>query len=173
MSPVHSPRADLILRFLEGILGGFVFIAIMTMVLITMVDVVGRYFFNSPFKSAFEITEIALGVSVFAALPLATLHQEHVTVGLFDSLFKGIGWIIQQLFVGIVSVVALSLFTWRLWIQAEQLTEFGDRTLFLAIPLGPIAWFMTIACALAAAAVVLVVCQQLAIRASGQGSNPQ
>jgi TRAP-type C4-dicarboxylate transport system permease small subunit len=173
MSAVYILLANRILRLLEWTLGGVVFVALMTMMLITVVDVVGRYFFNSPVKSAFEITEIALGVSVFAALPLTTIHQEHVTVGLFDSLFTGFGWIVQQLFIGLVSVIALSLFTWRLWIQARQLTEYGDRTLFLSIPLGPMAWFMTIVCALATAAAALVVCYQLAGRAGGHGSRPQ
>ena len=43
------------------------------MVLLTCVDVVGRYFLNRPLTGAFELTEHAMGALVFSSLPLVAL----------------------------------------------------------------------------------------------------
>ena len=50
------------------------------LMLLTCVDVIGRYFFSSPVAGGFEITEMLLAGLIFSALPLVTLRGEHVTV---------------------------------------------------------------------------------------------
>ena len=54
------------------------------LMLLTCVDVVGRYFFNKPVTGGFELTEMLLAALIFAGLPLVTLRGDHITVDLFD-----------------------------------------------------------------------------------------
>lgn len=149
-------------RFMTRTLGVLVAILLFVMMTLTFVDVIGRYFFNSPVKGSYELTEVLLAVSVFAALPLTTLRREHVTVSLVDRLFRGVGRVIQQLLIGVVSVVLLAGMAWRLGLLSQTLAEYDDRTLFLQIPLAWVGYFMTAMTALTAlVALGLLVCQLL------------
>lgn len=148
-----------LIRVMAATLGVLVAALLFSMMALTFVDVIGRYVFNTPLPGAYELAENLLAICVFAALPLAALRREHVTVSLTDSLFRGAAQVIQQLQVGLFSFLALAGVTWRLWIQAGVLTEHGDRTLFLHLPLGVVAYFMT-----AMAALTAVIALGLAVR---------
>lgn len=139
-----------LMRVMAATLGVLVAALLFSMMALTFFDVMGRYVFNSPLPGAYELAENLLAICVFAALPLAALRREHVTVSLTDSLFRGAAQVIQQLLVGLFSFLALAGVTWQMWVQAGVLTKHGDRTLFLHIPLGVVAYFMTAMAALAA-----------------------
>ena len=117
---------------------------------LTVVDVVGRYWFNTPVRGAFEITQLMLGALVFAALPLTTSRKEHVEVDMIygmvppvmQSLMKGIAWS--------VSTVTLLILSWRLAAHAERLMEDGAVTNALDIPLAPLAWIAAVSALLSA-----------------------
>ena len=57
-------------------------VMLFAMMLVTTVDVVGRYGFASPLPGASEISQILLGLLIYFALPAVCLHQDHVIVGL-------------------------------------------------------------------------------------------
>ncbi len=59
-------------------------LVLFAMMVLTCVDVVGRYFLSRPIFGAFEITEMLLAALIFAGLPLVTLRNEHVTVDVLD-----------------------------------------------------------------------------------------
>ncbi|MDZ7810788.1 MAG: TRAP transporter small permease subunit [Arhodomonas sp.] len=40
------------------------------MLAVTTVDVIGRYFFNAPILGAFEVSEVAMALLIYAGLPL-------------------------------------------------------------------------------------------------------
>ena len=52
----------------------------------TCIDVVGRYFLNSPLDGATELTQLMMGLIVFAILPTVCYREEHVSVDLLDLL---------------------------------------------------------------------------------------
>src|SRR5688572_18642940 len=58
---------------------------ICVMMLVTTIDVAGRYFLNRPLFGAFEVTEILMGLVIFAGMPLATARREHIAVNFFES----------------------------------------------------------------------------------------
>ena len=67
--PVPLGRAG---RILEAIGGAM----ILAMMVVTAIDVAGRYFLNRPIGGAFEVTEILMGLVIFAGMPLATARRE-------------------------------------------------------------------------------------------------
>lgn len=125
------------------------------LMVVTFVDVVGRYAFNMPLPGAFELTEIGMAVLVFAALPLVSETDEHITVDIFQSMFKGWMRTAQQLFVKAVSLLCLTVLCWRLWVLAGQKAQYGDATMFLHIPLAPAAYFLSAASGFSAFVVLL------------------
>lgn len=88
---------------LQRILGGLAATFLLVLMLITLVDVVGRYGFNSPVNGSFEITELLLAAIIFSALPLVVAKDQNITVDLIDAfvprfffcLCKGCGYCIN------------------------------------------------------------------------------
>src|SRR6266849_6455550 len=71
-------------RALVPLLGYVAAVVMLFLMLLTCVDVVGRYFLNKPLTGGFELTEVLLASLIFAGLPLVTLRGDHITVDLFD-----------------------------------------------------------------------------------------
>lgn len=140
---------------LELILGSFSALLLVALILLTCVDVVGRYFFNSPVNGAFELTQMMLALLIFTALPLTTAAGEHVDVELItqmmgtkaQKIFSILGWVAT----GLVMVIL----SWRLWKHALRLAHDGTVSNSLSLPISPIGFFASIACG-ACAVIALV-----------------
>ncbi|MEM0908528.1 MAG: TRAP transporter small permease [Pseudomonadota bacterium] len=123
---------------------------LVAMTLLTVVDVVGRYVFNAPLPGAFEATEIMLALAIFAGLPIVTARRDHVRVGLVvDRLPAGaqkvVGAISDLLVAALLLGAAILLFD-----QGEGLARFGDTTVLLRIKLAPVAYALSLLCAVSA-----------------------
>lgn len=161
------PPANRALRAADGffaVVAGMVLFAMMVM---TTIDVFGRYLFNAPLGFAFEMTQLAMAVVVFAALPSVTLRRQHVTVGLFEKAFSGWGLVIRNALIAFVAVASCLYLAWRLSTLASRFVGYGEVTTVLHIPVGYIAWFGV--AALVAAAVAALVLVRAAIRGAGKG----
>jgi len=122
------------------------------MMAVTFVDVVGRYFFGRALNGAYEVTEVLLALVVFAGLPLVTWRREHVTVDLLTSRLPALPRGLLARVAAVATATVLGLLAWRLGIMARDLSGYGDATVYLGIPLGPVAAVMA---ALAAAGAVV------------------
>lgn len=117
-------------------------VCLLSMMLITTIDVLGRYLFASPLPGAFEITQILLAATIFAGLPVVTLKQEHVTVTIASDRLPSSWRGIHAVLAGLLGAVVLAVVAWRLGDQAARLAAYGDTTSLLRIPLSPLAWVM-------------------------------
>lgn len=142
-------------RVLEAILDWVAGTLLFIMMMVTTVDVVGRYFFHSPLHGAYESNELLLGVLVFTALPRVTWHGTHLTVSMVDGLFSARGRRIKQGVLDWVSGGILAVLAWQLYLHANGMAEFGDRSNALNMPLAPLAWLIAALTALAAVAALL------------------
>lgn len=73
---------------LEKLLGVISAAVLFLMMIITTVDVFGRYVLNQPLPGGFEMTEMALAVLIYAALPLVSMRREHIVIDTLDSLMS-------------------------------------------------------------------------------------
>jgi len=129
-------------RFLGGLAATLLF----AMMVLTFVDVWGRYFFNTPVPGGFEITEIMLATLIFAGLPLMTMSSEHITVDLFDRFMPHA---VEHVRNGIICLLCgsmMAIVCYQLWIRALDAVTYGDTTAILLIPMAPATFFM---CAMA------------------------
>lgn len=124
------------------ILGLLASINLFSMMLLTLADVVGRYIFNSPVPGAFEVTEVMMGILVFAIFPIITAREEHISIGLFDHFFRGKLNRIKLTSMSLLSAAFIGLLCWRVWIEAQKHAEYGDHTAYLHIPIAPTVYFM-------------------------------
>jgi len=99
-----------------SVLAGLVLLWI---VVITCIDVIGRYFFNSPLYAGAEIIKVSMAGVIFFSLPYMFFKNEHIIVDLFPIFKRGyLGWILGLVFLGIGG--------YALWV-------IGDKTFSLAM----------------------------------------
>ena len=130
--------------WLTGITDGTSTLVLFVLMVMTCIDVVGRYFFNAPLDGATELTQLMMGVIVFAVLPTVSIREEHVTVDLLDMWFPAKLINARQLALNVMVAVMMAAVAWRVWVIADLTAEYGDATEFLAIPLAPITYFIAI-----------------------------
>ena len=58
------------------------------LIVVTFIDVVGRYFFNSPLEGSIEITQMTLAFMFFTSLPVVTYQNRHIVVNLLDGMLS-------------------------------------------------------------------------------------
>jgi TRAP-type C4-dicarboxylate transport system permease small subunit len=126
-------------------------ILILCMMLVTSVDVGLRFFFNAPLPGAFEITEIAMGLVIFAGMSLAAARREHITVNLLESRLSDRVRRWQRVFGDLVCAAVTATMGWRIALRAEGLLAANETTLVLQVKRGYVAWSVTLLCAVATA----------------------
>ena len=149
-----APRPPTLTRRLRnaaiGVSGAAAGTCLVIMMLVTVVDVGGRYFFNAPLRGGFEMTQILMAAIVYAGLPNVTLRDSHITIDLFDSVTpeRVIPW--REMMVHAVCCAAFAVLAWRLFELAEDARDWGDITQYLRWPRHPIVYFGAACCAIAA-----------------------
>ncbi|MEC7888301.1 MAG: TRAP transporter small permease [SAR324 cluster bacterium] len=128
----------------DKVLGFLAALVLMLLMIITFIDVLGRYLFSAPLPGAFELTEIMMAMLIFAGLPLVSRTNQHVTVNLIVGILSPIILHFQRLITQAIMAVVLAVMAWRMWIKAEEMLEQGDETAYLLLPIAPVAFFMTL-----------------------------
>ena len=147
----------LVLRRTDRVLGVVAALALVGMVLLTCVDVIGRYVLNRPLTGAFELSEMAMGALVFASLPLVTLRRQQVTVDLLDWLIPA-GWrTAQDAIANLVAALCTVAIGWRLWVKAQDMLRTGETTATLKIPVYPLVYYMAVLSFLTAAVMLAMI----------------
>ena len=132
-------RFDVVLQRALGVTSALVLFAMM---LITAVDVAGRYLFNKPIAGGFELTEILLAALIYCGLPLVSARREHIVIDTFDPMFsravkRGLDMVAE-----VVCAVALAGVGLLIFLRANRVAEYGDTTSVLKLPLAPVVYLM-------------------------------
>lgn len=122
---------------------------------VTLIDVGGRYLLNAPLLGADDLIRFGMAILVFAALPEVCRNRDHVSVDLLTgvlapTLRNGL----ERLFGGVAALLLLYL-AWRLVEVGLNAYDYGDRSPLLRLPFAPLA-FLLAAFAAASAAIELL-----------------
>ena len=146
-APLTEPARPWERRF-DAALGFAASVILFVLMIVTFVDVIGRYLFNSPLRGAFEGTELMLLVLIFAGLPLVSHADEHVTMDFIDHFLPAGGRAVAiALAQGVCAATMLGL-AWLIWLKAGKIAAYGDTTDVLLIALAPFVYFMAMMIAL-------------------------
>jgi TRAP-type C4-dicarboxylate transport system permease small subunit len=141
---------------------------LLTMMLLTFADVVGRYVFTAPIFGAAEMIQFLLAMTIFGGLCLVNARDEHITVELFEVQLDHMmphavrRFIIQTFSVGVMAIIAYQLYRYAL--DAE---EIGTKTVVLEWPLAVVAFTV------AGLSVVSLVMQVLGLLLPQQDHPPE
>lgn len=107
-------------------------------VVLMVVDVIGRKFFDRPLMGGVELVEQLLLISVYAAIPLVSLARGHINIELFDAIvpqsLRRMREALGEVFCGLLMLGAA-------WLAAQHALETranGDTTTLLRISLWPL-----------------------------------
>lgn len=110
---------------------------ILALMLLTVVDVAGRYLLNRPLRGTFELTEFAMVLIVFLAFGYAQHKEDHVVI---DLLYTRMPKLLQRfvyLLSSLISLVVVSLMAWQLYVYSGRMLAGNYTTAVLRIPLQP------------------------------------
>jgi len=125
-------------KTLEGLMAFF----LLAMASITLVDVTGRYLFGAPLPGGYEVVQYLMALTVFAALPLVTRAEAHLTIDLFTSQIPEKFQPFHRGLILAFSAFALALVAWRMTAQAAVMANSDAVSGSLGMPLAPIAYVM-------------------------------
>lgn len=104
-------------------------------VLMTVISVLGRFLFNAPIPGDYELTEIALGVAVFAFFPYCHARSGNIVVEFFTGRLRPRYKTALATVHSFVFTLVAGVITWRLFVGGMHKLQDGETTLFLGIPL--------------------------------------
>lgn len=113
------------------LLAGFILVA---MVVITAIDVAGRYFFNAPLKGTVEIAQVLLVAIIFFGITQTGILKRHVTVDILVPHLSARRQAASAILTTIMGVGILSLIGWRNVISALHARGMGATTDLMNIP---------------------------------------
>ncbi len=129
-----------------------------SMMLLTCIDVIGRYLFEKPVTGSVELTEFLLGALIFSTMPLVTWRKEHISVDLTDSIIPRKVKNIRDMGFDAVVSVCLAVIGFKVWELGDRALMYGEMTEYLEIPTYYFVYFLAISCWLTAiTSLVLVI----------------
>ena len=134
-----------LLSALKWLVSGLLFL----MMMITFIDVLGRYIFNKPIFGAAEMIQFLLAATVFAGLVLACHRNSHISVELFAPKIHARIPRLHDVIVSVFSIGGLLVITVELARIAQHALEIGRTTIVLEWPVALIAVPATLLCLLA------------------------
>lgn len=124
--------------------GGLAGAVLFFIMMLTVVDVVGRYLFNAPVAGGYEITQFAMAALIYAALPVVCFKESHVTIDLLDPLVPDAAVRPRQILINLVCAAILAIVAWSLWVLADRIAEYRDVTEYLRARRAPIIYYMSV-----------------------------
>lgn len=156
-------------RCAEHVLSIVITVNLLSIMLLTVCDVVGRYFLSRPIPGALEVTELLLGALIFSALPLVTLRNEHIVIDLLDKVIPSWLVTVQSVVVAVFTSVCCAYLAYRLWVLADRLQGAGETTATLGIPIAPLAFAISVFVGLTAVTALLTMVVPPPEREGGEG----
>lgn len=126
-----------IIRKIINLCAGISAITALLMLIITVWDIIGRKFFNSPVSGVYELTSIGLVVITFTGIGLAQLEGENLGITLLYDKFSDKVKSVFDFFIAFISIsLFLVVFTQTLKF-AQRMTAANQVTSVLRIPISP------------------------------------
>lgn len=144
-------------RLIEIGCGGVSGAALCFTTAVATVDVLGRYLFRAPLPGASDLIGMGMLVTVFFAVPLVCLRDQHIRVELFEAAIARRPLLRRLLrHAQTLAVIALLVLTaWCLWQVGDVFARYGDTASVLKFALAPFAYAIAIALLIAVPAQIL------------------
>lgn len=132
-------------------------LALVAMMLLTFVDVIGRYVIGEPIFGATEIISTMLALVIFSGLAIANASDRHIVVELIDARIRRLSPGVYDFIIHGFSILAMALIVYVLWNRTLEAAHSNSHTIVLHLPL---AWVNGLVASIAS---VSIICQILGL----------
>lgn len=139
-------------------------VVLVAMMVLTFVDVIGRYLLNQPVFGANEMISAMLAIVIFSGLGIANARDDHIVVELVDDQVRRLSPVVYEVVIQAFSVGVMGLIAYVLLDLAIEAWHQKALTFVLEIPL---AWIAGSVSFLAALSVVSQI-MGIYLKATGQ-----
>ncbi|MGE3936282.1 MAG: TRAP transporter large permease subunit [Rhodospirillaceae bacterium] len=112
----------------------------LTLAILTAVDIALRYFLSAPIRGLDEATSLLMAVIVVATFPVGVMERNHITIDLLQDSLGPRQVKLGQLIGALMILAFLALLAWRLGIHAHRVGLRADATMIVGIPKAPFWW---------------------------------
>lgn len=130
-------------------------LCLMALMVLTVLEVIGRYGFNAPIFGRQDLAQILLALTIFLAFPIVTLRGEQIDVDLLDRLFSARAAFWRDRLIALMTSVALLTMGYWLFLRAEKFLNRGITTEMLFLPKYPLIYFIAAVVTITGIAVAL------------------
>jgi TRAP-type C4-dicarboxylate transport system permease small subunit len=123
--------------------GGYV---LLCMMVLTISDVIGRYFFNSPVTGAYEITEVMMVTVVFLFIGYTQAQKGHISIDFVIQLLPQKMRMTIDIVTHLVSLFIMLLIAWMNILRCLELMRINEVTPILHFPVSPFLLILAIGC---------------------------
>ena len=123
--------------------GGYV---LLCMMVLTISDVIGRYFFNSPVTGAYEITEVMMVTIVFLFIGYTQAQKGHISIDFVIRLLPQKMRMTIDIVTHLVSLFIMLLIAWMNILRCLELMRINEVTPILHFPISPFFLILAIGC---------------------------
>lgn len=135
-------------------------VALTAMMMLTVVDVIGR-FFKSPIFGSVELVGFLATVVVAAALPYTYKMDGHVGVEILVRLLPDKTQIWIDICTRLLSLVLFILITWQMFLYAEDIQHTGEVSMNLQFPIYYIVYLLSFALLIFTVTIVEMIFQDI------------
>lgn len=114
-------------------------IAMTIMILVIVIDVVGREFFNSPLMGGYELVEVCMGILCPVSVTYCIYRGEDICV---DLLYLRLHVIVRKMIMLAANVFVLltgAVLLWQSYYLVKDIYDMGTSTALLSIVMWPVA----------------------------------
>ncbi len=109
-------------------------LAITLMMLLTVVDVIGR-FFKHPIFGSVELVGFLATIIVATALPYTYKMDGHVGVEILVRLLSKKTQLVMDIVTRFISLILFALITWQMFLYAHDIKESGEVSMNIEFPI--------------------------------------
>ncbi len=138
------------------VLSAIAAVCILFMMLLTFLDVFLRYWFARPISGSSEMISFSLAMLVFAALPIITVEDAHISVSILSGRLSTYWTWVVEMFMLLFSLISTVLMAYVLFQHGIDLGNNLQTTPVLGLPLAPLSFAMSGSSGLASLAVIVL-----------------
>jgi TRAP-type C4-dicarboxylate transport system permease small subunit len=121
-------------------------IVLAAMMLLTVADVIGRYFFSRPIKGTWELVGLLLVCAGTWGLAYCQMEKGHISITIMEGFFSRRMQAVMSALACLIGLGGFSLISWQSFLLAKKyfLLPRGDETDTLGLPFSPFILLLSI-----------------------------
>jgi TRAP-type C4-dicarboxylate transport system permease small subunit len=129
---------------------------VMFLALITIIDVVARYFFNNPIRGSIELSELTMATVIFLCFGYSFTERAHISLEIVTMRLSSKLQLLLERITRLLTVIFLVLMMWQGAMRA--ISQRSSYTYLWHIPKFPFALLVSFGCALGLLSLIGHIC---------------